>query len=271
MRKPSAKLPKLNSMSYIAIGIVAIIIMLSSITSVFYTVNEGNRGIVLRSGEFSKIATPGLGAKLPFFDTVVPVDVRTQKVETLTKGQTQDNQMVALNIAVNYHLDPLKLREIYGQSGIDLGDKVITPRIHATVSSVISGYKAGSLISDRPGVMAKVDQSLRRDLSKYNINIESVMISGLAFNDKFQEAIEATQIAEQAVIQAGHKLESAKKVAEGVVVKAKGDAEAARITAESLKVQGGEEYVRLEAVKRWDGKLPTYMTGGAPMPFVNIK
>lgn len=255
----------------IAIGIIILLIIVSSLSSLFYTVKEGTRAVVLRGGEFSAIASPGIGMKIPMLDEVIPVDVRTQKAETKTSGQTKDNQMVSLNIAVNYHLDANKLREIYGQSGIGLGDTVISPRIRATVEAVISSYSANTLITDRNSVMGDVDVSLRKDLARYNVIVESVMISGLAFNEKFQDAIEATQVAEQAVAQAEHNLSAAKKVAEATVETAKGAATAARITAESLRVQGGEEYVRLEAVKKWDGKLPTYMTSGSATPFVNIK
>jgi hypothetical protein len=50
---------------------------------------------------------------------------------------------------------------------------------------------------------------------------------------------------------------------------AKGVADAIRIKAEAVAKQGGAEYVQLEAIKKWDGKLPVTQAGGA-LPFINV-
>jgi hypothetical protein len=38
-----------------------------------------------------------------------------------------------------------------------------------------------------------------------------------------------------------------------------------------LKTSGGEQYLRLQAINKWNGTLPTYMGGNAPIPFLNTK
>lgn len=260
-----------SPLTYLAAGIIAFIIAICVLSGAFYKVDEGSRGIILRSGQISSIATPGLGMKLPFFDKVVQVNTRTQKITAKTIGQSRDNQIVNMAIVVNYHYDADKLGTIYSKYGFDLGDKVITPRVEEIAKAVIASFSASTMISERKDVKSMVDVALRKELSKYDVVVESVMITSFAFNDSYQEAIEATQIAEQGVLKATQELEIAKKTAQRDIEIARGNAEAARITAESLRTQGGEEYVRLEAVKKWDGRLPTYMSPGAPTPFVNIK
>ena len=51
----------------IAIGVLAVVVLpfLS-----YYTVNEGERGILLRYGKIVKVAEPGLGFKIPFMESV---------------------------------------------------------------------------------------------------------------------------------------------------------------------------------------------------------
>ncbi len=51
----------------IAIGVLAVVVLpfLS-----YYTVNEGERGILLRYGKNRKVAEPGLGFKIPFMESV---------------------------------------------------------------------------------------------------------------------------------------------------------------------------------------------------------
>ena len=55
--------------------------------------------------------------------------------------------------------------------------------------------------------------------------------------------------------------------AQARIAVARGEAEANRLLAESLRAN--PEVVRLKAVERWDGKLPVYMGGSAPVPFIN--
>lgn len=64
-------------------------------------------------------------------------------------------------------------------------------------------------------------------------------------------------------------IQVAKKEAERRRIEAEGEAAAIRIKAEAISKQGGDDYVRLQVLAKWDGKLPT-TTGGA-IPFINVK
>jgi regulator of protease activity HflC (stomatin/prohibitin superfamily) len=65
-------------------------------------------------------------------------------------------------------------------------------------------------------------------------------------------------------------VELAKAEADRKRVEAQGDADAIRLRASAIQAQGGKEYVELEAIKKWDGKLPTMMTGNTT-PFIHVK
>ena len=49
-------------------------------------------------------------------------------------------------------------------------------------------------------------------------------------------------------------------------MKAKADAEAIRIQTKAIAESGGENYVKLKQIEKWDGRLPNYM-GNVPMIF----
>jgi hypothetical protein len=53
-------------------------------------------------------------------------------------------------------------------------------------------------------------------------------------------------------------------------VEAQGVADAIRIKASAVSAQGGQQFVDLEAIKKWDGKLPQTMSGNAT-PFIHVK
>ena len=61
---------------------------------------------------------------------------------------------------------------------------------------------------------------------------------------------------------------TAKANADARMGKAKGDAESIQVEAEAIR--NNPEIVKMRAVEKWDGRLPTY-TGGGPMPFVDVK
>ncbi len=52
------------------------------------------------------------------------------------------------------------------------------------------------------------------------------------------------------------------------MAKAKGDAEAIQVEAEAIRTN--PEIVKMRAVEKWDGHLPTY-AGGGPLPFIDVK
>ena len=51
------------------VGIAALVAASAALGS-FYTVDEGDRGVILRNGAVIGVADPGLHFKLPFFDDV---------------------------------------------------------------------------------------------------------------------------------------------------------------------------------------------------------
>lgn len=58
-------------------AIVAVIFLIQIVYSSFYTIQPGEKGVVLRLGRFSKVTSSGLNFKVPIIDEVVKVDVET--------------------------------------------------------------------------------------------------------------------------------------------------------------------------------------------------
>jgi hypothetical protein len=47
-------------------------------------------------------------------------------------------------------------------------------------------------------------------------------------------------------------------------------AEAAAIQRKADALRANQNLVQLNAVDKWDGKLPAYMSGQAPLPFLTV-
>jgi regulator of protease activity HflC (stomatin/prohibitin superfamily) len=128
-------------------------------------------------------------------------------------------------------------------------------------------------------VKDKVHEALIDRLAKFHIIVVDVSITDLQFSDEFTRAIEAKQIAEQEAFKKRYELEKAKQEAAIEIAKAEGDKKAIIARAEGqaeaqrlLRVSVSPEIIKLkeieaqmEAIKKWDGKMPSVTGGSLPM------
>lgn len=253
---------------YFLIGAsVFLVLMLSFNTA--YTISAGQRGVLLTFGKANDLAiTEGLHFKIPFAQQIIKMDVKTQKYEAEASSASQDLQVVKTNVAVNYYLEPETIPRIYREIGIDYQNKIIQPAVQEVVKATTAEFNAEQLITKRPEVKDQIETRLKDRLVEYGINVQNILITNFDFSESFNQAIEAKVTAEQNALAAKNKLEQVKYEADQRVTQAKGEAEAIKIQAEAITAQGGKEYVQLQAISKWDGKMPQFTGGG--LPFISI-
>jgi regulator of protease activity HflC (stomatin/prohibitin superfamily) len=221
------------------IGIV--LIVASIILGSFTTIPAGHRGIVIRfSAVTGSILEEGLRTKLPFIDSVVVMEVRTQKYETQSSAITRDLQDVSTTIALNWKLDSSMAAEVYRTLGLEFIDRIAAPAIQETIKQITAQFNAEDLILKRDQVKNAITDSLSSRLHERGIITEMVSITNFQFSDTFTAAIEAKVAAEQAVLEALNKLEQVKVEAQQREAEAKGEADA-RIA----QAIGEAEYIRV--------------------------
>lgn len=251
-------------------GFLAVLgFLLVSGCSTVYTVDAGERAIVLTWGSVSSVVDDGLHIKIPYIQAVKVVDVRTRKAHAPATAASSDLQRVQTEVALNYHIDPNKIAEIYTRSGLDVEGTLIDPRIQEVVKAVTAKFQADKLLQQREAVKAEIEQMLKASLAPYHVVVEAVQITNFQFSEQYEAAIEAKQTAEQNAQKAKNDLERIKVEAEQKIATAQAEAEAIRIQSEAIKAQGGAGYVQLKAIEKWNGVLPTY-TGGGPLPFLQV-
>ena len=88
--------------------------VLTAVFGSFYTVDEKERGVVLRNGAFIEVAEPGLHWKFPFIDTVKAISVQNQasKWEGL-QAYSRDQQAAQLTVSVSWHVTPGEVADVY--------------------------------------------------------------------------------------------------------------------------------------------------------------
>ena len=150
--------------------------------------------------------------------------------------------------------------------GIDYEDKVIDPAVQKIVKSITAKYTAAELITLREEVSIGIKNGLDARLQKYFIIIDDFSIKDFEFSQTFARAIESKQEAEQLALKAERDLQRIKIEAEQQIATARAEAETLRLK----NVSVSPLMIQLNAIDKWDGKLPQYMIGNGTLPFINI-
>ncbi|MBO8162879.1 MAG: prohibitin family protein [Brevibacillus sp.] len=252
----------------ILLAVIAAVIGFQSFT----IVEAGHRGVVLQLGAVQPyVLDEGLHFKIPFIQKVIQMEVRVQKSETSQTSASRDLQTVSTTIAVNHHLDANNVNKLYQQVGFEYGSRIVDPAIAESLKAVTAQYTAEELISKRSEVSAKVKEVLSQKLSNYNIILDEINIREFMFSEEYNRAIEAKQVAEQQALKSKLDLERIKIEKEQEITKAQAQAEALRLQKQEVTpelIQLRQIEAQLEAIRRWDGKLPN-VTGGT-VPFINV-
>jgi len=257
----------------LVVGFIIFIILLMVFFGLFYTVHAGQRGILLTFGKPNPMAMePGLHLKMPMVQSVVIMNVQTQKfIVTKASSASQDLQEVTTEIAVNYHINPSDVVPIYTNIGKDYENVVIAPAVSEVLKATTAKYSAEELITNRAQVKDDIDVALSERLRTSNVIVDAISITDFQFSDVFTQAIENKVTAQQNALAAQNKLEQVKYEAQQAITQAEGQAQAQALLAKSVTAQT-IEYQRLQielaAINKWNGVLPQ-VTGGA-ITFINL-
>ncbi|BAY42594.1 band 7 protein [Scytonema sp. HK-05] len=235
--------------------LTALLCLITIFLTPFVVVNAGERGVLMEFGKVQNtILGEGIHVIIPVVNTVKRLSVRVQKQDISAEASSKDLQDIFTDVALNWHIIPQEANAIFQQIGDerDVVDRILNPAIEEVLKAVMAKYTAEELITKRGEVKAEVDDALTARLANYHIAIDDVSLVHVHFSQRFDEAVEAKQIAEQEAKRAGFVALKASKEAEAKVNLAKGEAEAHKVLHETLT----PEILQNRALDKWDGKLP---------------
>ena len=178
---------------------------------------------------------------------------------------TSDGQQVKVDATVLFRIDPTRAPELYKKIGADYVNKLIRPFSRSQIRMVISRYAAPAIYSEkRQEAEVVMSKELAELLKSKFVLIDKVLLRAVYFSTEYSNAIEAKVIAEQRVKQAEYEVKEATQRAQAKIAEAKGLAEAQALQKATLT----QEFLQLEAIKKWNGVMPQYT--GANLPFLNL-
>ena len=258
---------------YAFIAFVALILVLT--LNPFVVIGAGERGVVMNFGAVQKeILNEGLHIRIPIMQKVVIMNVQVQKGEGQGDAASKDLQQVTTNVAINYHLDTLKVAHIYQTIGTfdQVGERIILPAVSESVKAATAQYTAEELISKRQEVREKIRQLLLVRLAVYGVIVDDFSIVNFAFSREFSNAIESKTTAEQLKLKAERDLERIRIEADQKILQAQAEAESLRLQKENVTenlIKLRQIEMQQRAIEKWDGKLP--QVTGAATPFIDLR
>jgi regulator of protease activity HflC (stomatin/prohibitin superfamily) len=263
----------------VVVGLIALTVIGGS----FYTVDQGERGVILRNGAVVGTAEPGLGFKLPIVDSIREINVQTQaRVYEKVMVYSRDQQNANLQVSVNYRLATDQVEKIYSEFGGQDGivTRLLDRQVPEEVKNVFGRFNAVTAIQERERLSREVQESIQKAASNTMLIVESVQVENIDFSDAYEQSIEQRMLAEVEVQKVQQNAEREKVQAEILVIQAKaeadakklqGDAEAHAINARGRALRDNPALIELVQAEKWDGKLPTTMVPGQTVPFINVK
>ncbi len=280
------------SLTLIVSGLV-VLAVLYVISSAYYTVAQGERGVITRFGAVTGTAEPGLGFKVPLITKVNPISVQTQIIKLDNEeAYSQDQQAAHLQLSINYSIIPAEASAVFAQFGSEenLQIRLIRPRVRQQLKNVFGHYTAATAISQRDKLNTEVREAVQEAV-KGLVEVEGVQLEDLKFSKEYESAIEARMMAEVEVQRSTQRVANEKQLAQITVTQAqakadsqlavakaeaeatriRGEAEAAAIKARGDALKQNPDLVALTQAERWDGKLPTTMIPGGAVPMLGVK
>lgn len=243
----------------IVIGVIILMVVFGS----FFVVGPGQKGVIFNTFTGIKDITydEGLHFKLPFFEKPYKFEVRTRIFKDKASAASKDLQVVSTEVALNYHIDKVKVNDLFKNIGADYEARIIDPSIQEVVKAITAKHIAEELITKREVVKEEIKNNLRDRLTKSYIILDDLSLTDFDFSDEFNKAIEAKVTAEQLALKAERDLERIKTEALQNIEKAKGEAESIRIVNEQLLKS--PQYIDYLTIQRWDGKMPLALGSGS--------
>ena len=218
----------------LAIAIVAVIFIFSSITSV----KSGHVGVLTLFGRVTGEAlAEGIHLINPF-KISHELTIRTQEVKESASVPSSEGLVMNLDTSLIFNLNARQAADVYQKIGPNYIEVLIEPNLRAAIREATAAHSANALYTGEREMVAKqIREQLTLLLTKRGFVIESVLLRDIQLPLTLKASIEAKQQAEQEALAMSFRLQKEKQEAERKRIEAQGIRDFQQIVAQGISSQ----------------------------------
>ena len=197
------------------IGFLAAIASIYQFASRFLIViPAGNVGVVELFGYVEERSlTPGLHTINPFAK-VVTFSTRMKDIKETVSATSKEGLVFAMDVSLQYKLNPYKAGEVYENIGKNERDIVIS-RFRSTIREIVTNYESHAIYSQKQHeITQRLYQEMSQELYPLGFVTEEVLLKDIVLPKNVQAAIEQKLKAEQESELMEFEIEKARQQAE---------------------------------------------------------
>ncbi|MFG6376630.1 MAG: SPFH domain-containing protein [Desulfovibrio sp.] len=220
-------------------SVITLVIIILCIARGVYIVRQQTACIVERFGRFRRVLFPGLHFVIPFIDRVSrPINLRIVQLDIKVDTKTEDNVFVKVPVAVQYQVNPEKVREACYK--LEEPEEQIESYVFDIVRAEVPRKTLDDLFLSKDDISEAVQASLQKVMDDYGFIIRRSLITDITPDARVAEAMNSINAARRNREAAEHEAEAAK-----IKLVA-----AAAAEAESKKLQGEGTANQRKAIAR---------------------
>lgn len=241
---------KLGGMTTVILVLVALALVLTTISAGLVFVRPEERGVVISAiapkGYRETPLQPGLRWIIPFFEeverysisrqtytmSIAPSEGQIQGDDSIS-ARTLDGQEIFVDASVIYAIDPIQVVKVHIDWQNRYQNELVRPLVRGVIRDAISQYQVDQVVStNRVEMSQKINNGLNIKLSENGLILVDFVLRNITFSPEYAASVEQKQIAEQQAQQAKLTVEQRKQEAEQARQVARGAADAAVIRAQ---------------------------------------
>ncbi len=294
----------------VLIAVFVAIVLLEFTFSAWRNINPGYVGIVFDKARHN-VTTGALDPGWAFINPLTqaiqeyPITIQTYSmVQSLHEGtdrddsikvQSNEGQQINLDVVIQYQVEKAKASQLYTDWGgapisvVETG--VVRQYTRSQVPVVAARYTWEEITASKRGALVKdITDILTTEFDRRHLTLVSFGVREVHLPQALQKSLDQKIQAQQAAEQQKYQLQQAVVKADQDVAQATGQANAIKQTAEGeaqatltrAKAQAQANdllaksitppLIQYEQLRRWDGRLPVFLSNGnnGPTPFVDV-